>query len=466
MPFWRKSSGKTLWATPTSDKPREKKETIMALNVDNHPCFNSDVRKTAARVHLPVAPRCNVQCHYCNRDFDCANESRPGVTTSVLTPEQALVYLQGLVAKNPAISVVGIAGPGDPFANPEETMETLRLVRRHFPEMLLCVATNGLGVLPYIEELAQLQVSHVTITVNAVRPEVTSKIYAWMRYDGRTHTGLDAATELWERQARAISGLKEAGVTVKVNTIFIPNCNDQHLDETARTVAALGADILNIIPLYPVKGTIFETLKQPSHDQMMSARLTAGHYLPQMAHCQRCRADAAGFLGEDMKQEVLKALKEAAALNPGTLRDQLSAAREKKASRSAAGEKPFIAVATLEGILINLHLGEAPEFHLFDTRTQDLQAAEVRKAPPAGNGDERWQLMAQTLKDCSHVLVSGIGKRPREVLEAEGLKIHEVEGLVRAGVKALREGRDLGFMGRRAAVSCSSVCGGTSTGCG
>jgi nitrogen fixation protein NifB len=71
------------------------------------------------------------------------NESRPGVTTGVLSPDQAMMYLDTVFAQKKNISVVGIAGPGDPFANPEETMETLRLVREKYPDMLLCIASNG-----------------------------------------------------------------------------------------------------------------------------------------------------------------------------------------------------------------------------------------------------------------------------------------------------------------------------------
>ena len=59
------------------------------LDLTQHPCFNHAARKTAARIHLPVAPRCNVQCNFCDRKFDCLNESRPGVTSAVLTPQQA-----------------------------------------------------------------------------------------------------------------------------------------------------------------------------------------------------------------------------------------------------------------------------------------------------------------------------------------------------------------------------------------
>src|SRR5512138_3904651 len=112
-------------------------------DLSRHPCFNREVAHTTARVHLPVAPRCNVQCNFCNRRMDCLNEGRPGVTSAVLTPFQALGYLQKLTSRRDNIAVVGIAGPGDPMANAEETLATLRLVREHYPQMLLCLAING-----------------------------------------------------------------------------------------------------------------------------------------------------------------------------------------------------------------------------------------------------------------------------------------------------------------------------------
>src|SRR5512143_1402807 len=110
----------------------------MALNRSRHPCFDAGARHHYGRIHLPVAPRCNVQCNFCDRRYDCPNESRPGVTSTVLTPTQAVEYLRRVGERIPDLAVVGIAGPGDPFANPEETMETLRLVRDHDPDILLC----------------------------------------------------------------------------------------------------------------------------------------------------------------------------------------------------------------------------------------------------------------------------------------------------------------------------------------
>jgi nitrogen fixation protein NifB len=150
----------------------------MNRDLSRHPCFNAEVKRQCGRIHLPVAPHCNVRCSFCNRKYDCLNESRPGVTSSVLSPGQALHYLQKMYERDSRLSVVGIAGPGDAFANAEETLQTLRLVREAFPEMLLCVATNGLNTPAHIAELAEIGGTHLTITVNAVNPEIGAHVYA------------------------------------------------------------------------------------------------------------------------------------------------------------------------------------------------------------------------------------------------------------------------------------------------
>ena len=69
-----------------------------------------------ARTHAAVAPACNIQCNYCNRKYDCANESRPGVVSETLTPEEAFRKVIAVANEVPQLSVLGIAGPGDPPA--------------------------------------------------------------------------------------------------------------------------------------------------------------------------------------------------------------------------------------------------------------------------------------------------------------------------------------------------------------
>ena len=69
---------------------------------------------------LPVAPKCNIKCSFCYSEVLLCERMCSGVTSSILTPEQAGIYMSKVIAKEPRIAVAGIAGPGDPFANGDD----------------------------------------------------------------------------------------------------------------------------------------------------------------------------------------------------------------------------------------------------------------------------------------------------------------------------------------------------------
>jgi nitrogen fixation protein NifB len=270
----------------------------IVADIAKHPCFRPEASRTWARLHLPVAPRCNVQCNFCDRKFSCVSESRPGVSADVLSPEEALARVERVLSEDVPLSVVGIAGPGDAFANPGPVLETLRLVHAAHPEVLLCLSTNGVGLLDWIDAIEDVGVSHVTITVNAVDPETAARMYSWVRVGDRTYRGLEAGQILVERQAAALAEAAKRPFLVKVNTVVVPGVNDGKVDEIARRVAELGADLHNCIAMIPVAGTPFGNLAEPDPVRMASLRVEAGRHLPQMGHCSRCRADACGLLGQ------------------------------------------------------------------------------------------------------------------------------------------------------------------------
>src|SRR5690606_2354112 len=117
-------------------------------------------------------------------------------------------------------------------------------------------------------ELAEIGVSHVTITVNAVDPAISGRIYDWVR-DGKViYRGRQAAELLLARQLEAIRLLKEHGVTVKVNTIVIPGINDAHVPVLAATMKKLGVDLLNCMALLPSAETAFEHIPEPDKEMM------------------------------------------------------------------------------------------------------------------------------------------------------------------------------------------------------
>jgi len=412
-----------------------------------HPCFDEEAKHTNARVHLAVAPKCNIQCNYCNRKYDCVNESRPGVTSSILTPGQAAGYLRELDTRLDNLAVVGIAGPGDPFANPEETLETMRRVKADFPEKIFCLSTNGLDLEPYIDEIAELGVSHVTLTINAVDPTVTAKIYKWVRFGKHVYRGEEGAKLLLQRQLACIPLLKAKDITVKINSIIIPGINEDHIEEVAKVCASLGADVINCIPLIPTAETPFAEVLKPDTKMIFRVRTLASEHLKLMSHCARCRADAAGLLGQDLT-EVHALMKEyASRLDLDTT------------------DRPYVAVATNEGLLVNQHLGEAGSFYVYRQTPKGFQFVEERTAPKHGLGDQRWVDMARILKDCRALLVSGVGETPKSILKSCGVHVVEMTGLIDEGLEGIYNNRVIRSMAKPDAFKCGTACKGTATGC-
>ncbi len=272
----------------------------------SHPCFNVNAHGAFGRIHLAVAPACNIQCRYCERKFDCANESRPGVTSRVLNPSEAVERVEAFVERNGRVSVVGIAGPGDPLAN-ESTFATLEAVRQEFPDLTLCVSTNGLLLSERLADLIKAGVRSITVTINAVSPQVAERVYSWVLHRGKKLTGRTAAETLVHNQWQGLINAIEAGLLVKVNSVYIPGVNDKELVRIAKLAGSCGADIMNVLPLIPQAE--FKLLQRPGHQMLQEKRGDLSPFIKQMSHCRQCRADACGTLGEDkdMDTELLMA---------------------------------------------------------------------------------------------------------------------------------------------------------------
>jgi nitrogen fixation protein NifB len=262
-------------------------------------------------MHVAVAPGCNIQCHYCNRKYDCANESRPGVVSERLDPAQALAKVRAVAAAVPQLSVVGIAGPGDPLANPAPTFEVLEGIRRALPDLTLCLSTNGLALPDHVERLVALGVQHVTVTVNMVDQAVGERIHPWIVWRGRRVRGAEASRILSERQLEGIERLVARGVLCKVNSVVIPGVNDAHLPEVSRRLRALGAFLHNVMPLVsaPEHGTHFGLTGQrgPTAAELEAVQRACAVDARVMRHCRQCRADAVGLLGQDRGGEFARA---------------------------------------------------------------------------------------------------------------------------------------------------------------
>ncbi len=445
----------------TSDALAHLPEAIRA-KVHNHPCYSEEAHHHYARMHVAVAPACNIQCHYCNRKYDCANESRPGVVSELLTSDQAVKKVMAVAANIPQMTVFGIAGPGDPLANPERTLDTFRQLSAKAPDIKLCVSTNGLALPAQVDELCKHNIDHVTITINCVDPDVGAKIYPWIFWNNRRIKGRKGAEILIEQQQKGLEMLVARGVLVKVNSVMIPGVNDEHLKDVSRVVKAKGAFLHNVMPLIAEAehGTFYGVMGQrgPTHDELQTLQDACAGDMAMMRHCRQCRADAVGMLGEDRGNEfTLDKIEDmdidyAAAME---LRREVHATIEanREAARSARGKKTgetfiaisglrgaspkapkretrpvLMAVATTGGGVINQHFGHAKEFLIYEASSQDVRFIGHRKVDlycsggdTCGDADTALARTIRTLAGCEAVLCSKIGYEPWGLLEEAGI---------------------------------------------
>ncbi len=413
--------------------------------VKNHPCYSEEAHHHYARMHVAVAPACNIQCNYCNRKYDCANESRPGVVSEKLTPEQAAKKVLAVASTIPQMTVLGIAGPGDPLANPAKTFKTFELIAQTAPDIKLCLSTNGLALPDHVDMIAKYNVDHVTITINMTDPDVGAEIYPWIFWKNRRVTGREAAQILTDRQLQGLEMLTARGILCKVNSVMIPGVNDQHLAEVNRAVKSRGAFLHNIMPLIsaPEHGTVFGLNGQrgPSAQELKALQDSCEGDMNMMRQCRQCRADAVGLLGEDrsaefttdkiMDMEVEYDLDARQAYQNKVEEERQAKVEARNAELEAlSGEASDItilaAVATKGNGRINEHFGHASEFQIYELSAAGAKFVGHRRVDLyclGGYGeDDTLETVIRAINDCTAVFVAKIGHCPKDSLIAAGIE--------------------------------------------
>ncbi|MEN4028744.1 MAG: radical SAM protein [Methanobacterium sp.] len=261
-----------------------------------HPCFNEKMHDKVGRIHVPIAPKCNIQCNFCTRDINKC-EVRPGVTSRVMTVDDAIAHVRKVTAEMP-ISVVGVAGPGDALFN-EETFEFFKRAGEEFPDLIKCMSTNGLLLPDKADLLAELKINSVTVTVNAVDPEIGEEIYAGVFYDGKIYRGREGFEILSRNQLEGIEKVARKGIVIKVNAVLIPGLNEDHIVDIAREAKKRGASLMNVIPLIPLNK--FKDYEKPGCTLISQVRDQVEEIIPVFRACSQCRADAYGVPGKKDK---------------------------------------------------------------------------------------------------------------------------------------------------------------------
>jgi nitrogen fixation protein NifB len=121
-------------------------------------------------------------------------------------------------------------------------------------------------------------------------------------------------------------------------------------------------------------------------------------------------------------------------------------------------DRPYIAVASRDGVQIDQHLGEATSLRIYRADEHVGSLVEIREISREPEGSLRWLRIVDRLIDCSAVLVSGAGAMPRKILTHYGLVVGIVEGSVQEALQAVATGGDLSFMAKQ-----GFRCGGASS---
>lgn len=305
------------------------------------------------------------------------------------------------------LSLVVLGGPGDPLATPETTLAAIKAIRQRHSTLQIGLSTLGLGSRKLAQELARAGLNRIELQVEALRAEVLEKLFAWIRPGRKTIKLAEGAKILVAEQREAVSALKFNELEVSIRTTLYPGYNHDHLGKIAREMRELGADTMAVVPYRPTPGTEVE-LAPPDPALVASTTNEAAQYLPLVAP-----------LFDDSSKEDC----------------EQDSTKERNFLPSPSKERPKVAVASSNGIEVDLHLGHAIRFLIYGPRSDGLACLlETRDAPKPGKGAHRWQELAAVLADCFAVMVASAGEKPRKILAENGLEIirseENIEGLV------------------------------------
>ncbi len=263
----------------------------------SHPCYSETRDNLWARIHLPVARGCNVKCIFCDHSVGSScHISKPGYSASIMDPKEAIARTFSEIEKNPLLKIVAISGPGEPLAN-EQTFTTLEGIRNQNKELNFCLSTNGVLLEDAATRLKELGVRSISVSMSAILPETAAQVYEWARIDGEILLGQKMGEAIILKQLAGIEKSVALGITVKVNTILMPNINTEDIEYLSKQIVDSGASLHNIVPLILCGNN--QKLRPPTKEELYMARQIASKNIAQFTHCKQCRSDVVGIPGSD-----------------------------------------------------------------------------------------------------------------------------------------------------------------------
>lgn len=159
-------------------------------------------------LRLSVTDRCNLRCIYCNS----ADSYRLLSHDHVLRYEEMLRVVRIMTVLG--VQRVRLTG-GEPFAR-KGCDSFLVTLRREFPDLDLCITSNGTLLEPYISLFKEVGIGTVNLSLDSFDRETFASI-----------TGKDNMTSV----LTTLESLLRTGIKVKINAVAMRGVNDGQLDD-------------------------------------------------------------------------------------------------------------------------------------------------------------------------------------------------------------------------------------------
>jgi len=375
---------------------------------------NIETNERYGRVVVPLVGACNLQCVFCSKSIVCHNGGATREAMPELSPWQALKYAGEVLEEYPQLKSICIAGPGEPFADPEYAITAVKLIKKRFPAMNVSVITNGIEAFNYCDQLVAAGLDNLTVTINSLNRGIITRLYDWVRFEKRLYRGEQAAEIIRDNQIKTVRQFAYSGIDVKVNTIYLPGINDIDIVAIARKSAQIGAKSFACIRTVQDPDTGENVSHPVSERELDAVRKQCSKYI-EISGDSNCRC---GTFGNAIFMKTKKRLFEIAA---GPIDPE--------------HKRPNIAVATLDSVTVNRHLGQAGKLNIYSYKDGICELLDVRDTPPAGGGEQRWMDMAAMLSDCSVLFVKDAGLTPLGILKASGLSVIRTEETISNAIK-------------------------------
>lgn len=344
--------------------------------MEPHPLHRDEIH-----LKLPIAPHAN------HRLWSAPEAPLP----VALTVAEATAWLQSLQKGGKKITDIECCGPGDILASWPTTLSCLQALQQEVPQTPLSLTCLGLGGGDMYPDFLRFGVSRVTLLMDAVTPETATRLYAWIRPGKKTIPLAKAVQLLINEQAETLKNLAQAGIRVVVRTTVQQGINEGEVGAIARQAARLGASAMEI---------------DRGDNANASLLSQAGVYLEVAAVSTDQELPPPGFPKSC----------------PGGVLPVPVAGR------------PNVAVASGDGMEVDLHLGQAGRLLIYGPREDGLGCLLETRAAPSSGSRQRWRRLSEILSDCFVLLASHAGEQPRQQLAENGIRVlltdDQVEGVV------------------------------------